>query len=295
MRGAEESLLLLCCKLGQPVRPLTNTEYQQLAACVSAKAPTRANGDPGRISPQHLAALGCSEEMTQRVLSLLERPGVLEGYLAAEKDVCAVTRLDEARFPQRLRRLGSDCPAVLFCKGDPSLLRTRCIAAVGSRLLYERGRRFAQEVGRIAAREGFTLVSGNATGADTAAQEACLRAGGRVVSFVPDELTRYAARENVLYCSAGGYDLPFSAGRALSRNRLIHALGEKVFVAQCPGASGGTWAGTSENLRRGLSDVYVLNDGSEGAAALCELGAIPVEDALPPLSSLLSYQLSIFD
>ncbi len=295
MRGAEEGLLLLCCKLGQPVKPLTPAEYRQMEAYVAAKTPTCAQGDPGRITPQQLAALGFSEEMSRRVVSLLDRPRVLHDYLSAYKDIAAVTRLDEARFPQRLRRLGGDCPAVLFCKGDLSLLRARCIAAVGSRMLFARGRKFAQEIGRIAAGEGFTLVSGNAAGADTAAQEACLNAGGRVICFVPDELTQYAARENVLYCSTNGYDLPFSAARALYRNQLIHALGEKVFVAQCPGTSGGTWAGTSYNLRHGLSDVYVLSDGSDGANALCELGAIPVEEPLPPLSDLLSYQLSIFD
>ena len=92
----------------------------------------------------------------------------------------------------------------------------------------------------MAAREGFTLVSGGASGADTAAQEACLAAGGTVICFVPDELSRYAPRKNLLYCSADGYDLSFSASRALRRNHFIHALGEKVFVAQCPGTSGGT-------------------------------------------------------
>ena len=296
MRGAEEGLLLLCCRLGQPaVKPLTAVEYRQMESYVNAMTLTRAKGELGRVSPKHLAALGFSEEMSKRIVSLLDRPRVLHDYLSAHRDIIAITRLDEQRFPQRLRKLGLDCPPVLFCKGDVSLLNTRCIAAVGSRLLFERGRRFAQEIGRLAAREGFTLVSGNAAGADTAAQEACLDAGGRVICFLPDELTRCAARENVLYCSAYGYDLPFSTGRALYRNRLIHTLGEKVFVAQCPSASGGTWSGTAENLKRGLSDVFVLDDGSDGARSLCELGAIPVGDTLPPIADLLSYQLSIFD
>ena len=294
MRGAEEALLLLCCKLGQPVKPLTPAEYRQMEAYVAAMTLTRPKGDLGEITPQYLATLGYNEEMSRRILSLLGRPRVLHDYLTAHKDIAVLTRLDES-FPRRLRRLGSDCPAALFCKGDASLLNSRCIAAVGSRMLFARGYRFAQEVGRLAANEGFTLVSGNAVGADTVAQKACLQAGGTVVCFVPDELTKYAARKNVLYCSAYGYDLPFSNARALFRNLLIHALGEKTFVAQCPSSSGGTWSGTSENLKRGLSDVYVLDDGTDGASALVALGAIPVEDRLPPIADLLSYQLSIFD
>lgn len=294
MRGAEECLLLLCCKLGQPVKPLTPAEYRQMEAYVAAMTLTRPKGDLGEVTPKYLAALGYNDEMSSRILSLLRRPRVLHDYLAAQKDVCVITRLDE-RFPHRLRRLGGDCPAALFCKGDLRLLSSRAISAVGSRMLFARGSRFAQEVGRLAANEGFTLVSGNAAGADAVAQEACLQAGGMVVCFVPDELTKYDARENVLYCSANGYDLPFSAARALYRNLLIHALGEKTFVAQCPSCSGGTWSGTSENLKRGLSDVYVLNDGTDGANALIARGAAPVEDRLPPISDLLSYQLSIFD
>ena len=147
----------------------------------------------------------------------------------------------------------------------------------------------------MAAREGFTLVSGGANGADTAAQEACLAAGGKVICFVPDELSRYAPGENLLYCSADGYDLSFSSSRALRRNYFIHALGEKVFVAQCPNTSGGTWSGTSDNLKHRWSEVYVLCDGSDGAEALMALGAVGVDENLPPLADLLSYQLSIFD
>lgn len=291
MRPAEEGLLLLCCKLGQAERPLSAAEYRRLRARVNAARPRGASGE---LTADFLAALGYSAGACDRILRLLGRRRVLHDYLSAHADVSVLTRLDE-RFPQRLRKLGGDCPAALFCKGDLSLLQTRCIAAVGSRALYGRGRAFAQEVGGRAAEDGFTLVSGNAAGADTAAQEACLAAGGRVICFVPDELTKYPVRENVLYCSTEGYDLPFSSARALFRNLLIHALGEKVFVVQCPAASGGTWSGTTENLRRGLSDVYVLNDGTSGANALIGRGATPVEDRLPPIAGLRPPQLSIFD
>ena len=294
MRGAEEGLLLLCCKLGQPVKPLTHAEYRQLESYAAATSQLCRQDDSGAVTPQFLATLGCGREMRDRILTLLGRKRALRDYLNAYPDISVVTRLSDA-FPHRLHRLGADCPAALFLKGDASLLNTRCISAVGSRRLYPRGCRFAQEIGRLAAREGFTLVSGNALGADSVAQEACLQAGGRVICFLPDELTKYAARENVLYCSAYGYDLPFSTTRALYRNLLIHALGEKVFVVQCPRPSGGTWSGTYANLKRRLSDVYVPDDGSDGVNALLSLGAIPVREPLPPTSELPSCQLSIFD
>ena len=294
MRPSEEGLLLLCCKLGQPVRPLSPSEYKQLEAYVRAMNLTRSKDDFQEVTPKYLASLGYSEEMSQRIHSLLDRPEVLKNYLAAQPDISIITRISD-RFPHRLRRLGSDCPPALFCKGDTALLDSRCISLVGSRMLFPRGSAFARRIGTMAANEGFTLVSGGAPGADSAAQEACLAAGGNVICFVPDRLESYSSRPHVLYCCAEGYDLPFSNTRALRRNFFIHAMGEKTFVAQCPRTAGGTWQGSRENLKHGWSELYVLNDGSEGADALARLGASFVEDDLPPLADLLSYQLSIFD
>ena len=293
MQAAEKGLLLLCCKLGQAVKPLTAAEYRQLSEYVRIRSLTGTQQDT-EVRREQLMSLGCSLEMSNRVAGLLDREKALREYLYKAENTAVLTRISEG-FPRRLYRLEGDCPAALFCKGDIRLLNSRCISLVGSRLLFPRGRDFARRIGRMAAREGFTLVSGGASGADTAAQEACLAAGGKVICFVPDELSRYAPRNNLLYCSADGYDLSFSASRALRRNHFIHALGEKVFVAQCPGTSGGTWAGTSDNLKHRWSEVYVLSDGSNGAEALMTLGAVGVDENLPPLADLLSYQLSIFD
>ena len=246
MRSEEETLLLLRCRLGQTVRPLRGTEYRQLVSVLhTAKA-------DGQITEDLLHACGLESALRANVLTLLHRRETLRRYLDAVPEISVVTCLSDD-FPRRLRALGEDCPPVLFCKGDVSLLKQRCIALVGSRRLFARGSAFAAHIGTLAAKEGFTLVSGGAVGADIIAQEACLRAGGSVICFVPDALKRYPMRDHLLFCSDEGYELAFSSARALRRNLYIHALGEKTFVAQCPQCRGGTWAGTRENLRRGLS------------------------------------------
>lgn len=290
MRPAEKLLVLLLCRLGQEIRPLRPAELRRLSEALAA---VHAD-ENAEVTDDVLRACGIAAEMRQRVLSLLARENVLASYLAAAPEVSVLTRIS-ADFPQRLRSLGADCPGVLFCKGDPRLLATRCVSLVGSRRLSARGRAFARHIGTLAAKEGFTLVSGGAPGADRTAQEACLAAGGRVVSFVPDALTGCRARKNVLYCSDEGYELAFSAARALRRNLFIHALGEKVFVAQCPRCAGGTWAGTRENLHRGLSTVYALGDGTEGAEALGALGAVLLPGFPPAIGDLEPPQLSIFN
>lgn len=293
MRAAEQCLVMLLCRLGQEVYPLHAPEYARLARLMRSLSPVAAD-EEAPLTERQLAALGISAPLRRRLLCLLERQDVLRDYLSAAPDIHVLTRISEG-FPARLRLLRDHCPPVLFCRGEVSLLQTPCIALVGSRQLFPRGKAFAEHIGRLAAREGFTLVSGGAVGADRAAQEACLRAGGRVVCFVPDTLLRYPKGENILYCCDEGYELPFSAARALRRNRFIHALGEKTFVAQCPQRRGGTWSGSVDALHGGYTELYALNDGSEGVMGLAALGAVLVDDGLPSITDLQPRQLSIFN
>ena len=250
--------------------------------------------DPFRdVTVKDVRRLGYSEYEAGHIVSLLSRERQLDGYLlAAEKaDVAVITRLD-ARFPQRLReQLGARCPAALFCRGDLRLLQRPCISVVGSRHLASPGAQFAAQAGRLAAREGFTLCSGDAMGADRTAQEACLRGGGSVLIFPATELVYCPVRENVLYAAEGGFELGFSAQRALGRNRFIHAMGEKTLVAQTSFGKGGTWNGSLDNLQHEYSPLFVFDDGSEGARALCARGATPVQ-ALTSLQALTPAQLS---
>lgn len=250
--------------------------------------------DPLRdVTVKDVRRLGYSEYEAGHIVSLLGRERQLDGYLlAAEKaDVAVITRLD-ARFPQRLReQLGARCPAALFCRGDLRLLQRPCISVVGSRHLAQPGAQFAAQAGRLAAREGFTLCSGDAMGADRTAQEACLRGGGSVLIFPATELVYCPARENVLYAAEGGFELGFSAQRALGRNRFIHAMGEKTLVAQTGFGKGGTWNGSLDNLQHEYSPLFVFDDGSEGVRALCARGATPVQ-ALTSLQALTPAQLS---
>ena len=250
--------------------------------------------DPFRdVTVKDVRRLGYSEYEAGHIVSLLGRERQLDGYLlAAEKaGVTVITRLDN-RFPRKLReQLGARCPAALFCRGDLRLLQRPCISVVGSRHLASPGAQFAAQAGRLAAKEGFTLCSGDAMGADRTAQEACLSNGGSVLIFPATELVYCPIRKNTLYAAEGGFELGFSAQRALGRNRFIHAMGEKTLVAQTSFGKGGTWNGSLDNLQHEYSPLFVLDDGSEGAQALCARGATPVQ-ALTSLQALTPAQLS---
>ena len=117
------------------------------------------------------------------------------------------------------------------------------------------------------------LCSGGAEGVDTEGEDACLGGGGRVIVFPAGRLTDCRADARVLYLAEGAYDAPFSAQRALARNRLIHALGERTYAAQPRLHTGGTWRGCADHLRSIARPLYLLDDVSEAAAALGQQGA----------------------
>lgn len=284
MTGAEQGFLLLTSHMGDPLRrPLTVAQFRELAKRASTMQKPVTDGE---LTAEDLLKLGCSREFAGRVLQLLSQEEQLQWYLEKGRRYGCVplTRMDEA-YPKRvLQMLGWEAPGVLWAKGDLSLLKKPTISLVGSRELLPENRSFAREVGRLCAQRGICIVSGNARGADTEAQEACLAAGGQVISIVADSLKKHPAKEKVLYLSEEGYDLPFTAVRALSRNRVIHTASAQVFVAQCSYQKGGTWDGTVKNLQYGWSDVYCFRDASLSCRELSQRGAIPVNrEELPTI------------
>ena len=273
MNRREAGFLLLTSHLGDPRRnPLTAAQLRHLAERMQLMEHP---GCDRELNVQDIIRLGYGRAMAEHIHALLSEEVLLEYYLqqGRKADCVPVTRVSRG-YPQLLhRRLGLDSPGCLWCKGDLRLLDRPAVSLVGSRDLNESNRAFAHAVGIHAARQGFVLVSGNARGADRTAQNACLAAGGQVISVVADGLAEKPETENLLYVSEDGFAEPFSAQRAISRNRCIHALGQVVFVAQAALGKGGTWDGTVKNLRRGISPVFCFRDGSEASKELEQLGA----------------------
>lgn len=296
MTPREQGFLLLTSQLGNPERKvLTQAQLRELTRRMASAPRIPENRD---LELGDLLALGYGREMAMRILSLLEEQELLEYYVnrGLKAGCVPITRVSPG-YPVALRqRLGGEAPGVLWAKGDLSILDTLGIALVGSRDLRLENRCFAEEAGRQAAKQGLTLVSGNARGADVTAQNACLRAGGRVISIVADSLVSHSPKHGVLYLSEDGFDEEFSAQRALSRNRCIHTMGSLVLVAQANLQKGGTWDGTSKNLRFGWNRVYCFDDGSDAVQVLEQMGATLIGmEALSDFPTLAQENQSLFD
>lgn len=295
MTAREEGFLLLSSSLGNPDRKcLTTAQLRSLAQRITiANHPA----EDRELTAADLTAIGYGSEMAERILNLLDDTALLKHYLqkGSRNGCIPLTRVSNG-YPVQLRqRLGLDSPGVLWAKGDLSILSKPAVALVGSRDIAPENKAFAAKVGYEAAKQGYVLVSGNARGADRTAQQACLNAGGQVISIVADELSKQIPQPNILYLSEEDFDCAFSSVRALSRNRVIHALGEKTLVAQSDLATGGTWSGTMQNLRGGWSPVFCFRDGSEASLQLEQLGAQLIDlAALCDLSSLKDERIRLF-
>lgn len=295
MNPREEGFLLLGSYLGDPERKiLTTAQLRTLAQRVAAMEKPMADRE---LELTDLMAMGYGKEMGLRILELLNQQELLHRYLtrARQAGCVPVSRVSDGYPAVLRRRLGLDSPGVLWCKGETSLLQRPGISLVGSRDVRRENADFAAQVGYQAARQGYVLISGNARGADSVAQDACLEAGGQVISVVADELAGKRENDGVLYVSLEGFDLPFTSARALSRNRVIHALGEKTLVAQCTAGMGGTWDGTAHNLRAGWSPVFCFQDGSQAVQHLVQLGAGTVQsEQLSDLGALQEDAIRLF-
>ena len=272
MTGPEQGFLLLTSQLGDPERkPLTVAQFRNLAKRAKDADRDVAARD---LEVGDLIALGYDIPMAERIFGLLGGANQLRAYLqrAAACDCDPITRLNPDYPVAVRRRLGLDSPGVLWAKGDRSFLNQPAVAVIGSRELREENAKFAAETGCQIAKQGYVLVSGNAKGADKTAQEACLEAGGKVISIVADSLQKQPLRRNILYLSLDDFDQSFSAQRALHRNHVIHAMASLTIAAQCTLGKGGTWDGILTNLKHGWNPVCIFEDGSEATEELQNRG-----------------------
>ena len=268
MTGPEQGFLLLTSSLGDPDRkPLSVAQFRVLAKRVLAAEREISSRD---LQIDDLVKLGYDPAMAERIYSLLSGTNQLGEYLRRSEacDCYPITRLNPL-YPEAVRRrLRMDSPGVLWAKGDVTLIGRPAVAVIGSRDLNESNRAFAEEAGRRIAKQGYVLVSGNARGADKTAQNACLEAGGQVISVVADSLQKQPLTRNILWISLDDFDQEFSAQRALHRNHVIHTMGSLTIAAQCTLEKGGTWNGILANLKYGWNPVCIFDDGSDAVKEL---------------------------
>lgn len=119
-------------------------------------------------------------EATLKAAHAFDGAKELEGIAALG---ARVIRWDDAAYPARL----AACPApppLLYVWGSLPADSPAPVAVVGTRQASDYGRAQAARFAEGLSRAGHPVVSGLARGIDTAAHEACLRAGGRTLAVL---------------------------------------------------------------------------------------------------------------
>jgi predicted Rossmann fold nucleotide-binding protein DprA/Smf involved in DNA uptake len=270
-------------------KPLTPKEWGRFAAWLKEK----------QLSPESLLRGGLAEALdgwqearipAERITQLLDRGAALG--IALEKwqraGLWVLTRADRA-YPARLKKqLREAAPPVLFGCGDQGLLNLGGLAVVGSRKASPGDLAYARDLGKRAAWEGYTVVSGGARGVDSAAMEGALAVEGTVVGVLADNLLRavtsrsyrtHIMNGNLVLLSPYHPEARFTAGNAMGRNKYIYCLADLSVVVHS-GDSGGTWNGALENLKKAWVPLWVkrTRDDAAGNAALVQAGGRWLED-----------------
>ncbi|MGA3526798.1 DNA-processing protein DprA [Melissospora conviva] len=192
----------------------------------------------------------------------------------------------DEKYPEKLGDLASSSP-VLFYWGNLDLLSMPGLGMCGSRHASDLGLKAAVACGEEAQEHGVVVVSGYAKGVDTEAHLAALRNGGNTILVLAEGIDHFRIKrsfprdmfrkENVLVVSQFAPRQPWTAGGAMTRNRLIYGLGLALVVVEA-GEKGGTLAAGTGALRSGRP-VFVLdfnNSTPTGNRILLENGGIPV-------------------
>ena len=195
----------------------------------------------------------------------------------------------DSDFPDQLRQI-HDPPALLFYKGNRTLLSADMLAIVGSRDITPYG----QECTSYFARElapHFLIISGMASGVDTIAHEAALDQGRPTIAVVGTGLDQIYPASNKTLCKRiieNGLLLSEYPPESLPiafhfpmRNRIISGLSKGVLVIEAGEKSGALI--TAKQAADQGRDVFVVpgpifSPVSQGCHILIQEGAKLVQN-----------------
>lgn len=197
--------------------------------------------------------------------------------------------IDDAAYPSRLRNT-PDAPILLYYKGIlPAWNSVPFIGVVGTRKASAYGLQVAHQMGSQIAACGGYVVSGGASGIDTAAMQGALEAGCPVIGVLGCGVDVIYPRHNrKLFetvvqdgCLISEYP-PETKGLPWhfpARNRIISGLSNGTLIVEAPQKSGALI--TARYALEQGRDVFVVPGNintvtCEGSNTLLQEGAIPV-------------------
>ena len=150
--------------------------------------------------------------------------------------------------PDQQSRLSVAPAGTVWCAGDITLLRQRCVAVVGTREVSPDGASRARRLARELTEAGVIVVSGLARGVDTHALSSAVDSSGRVVAVIGTpidkaypaenaELQERIYREHLLVSQFAPGSRTFKSNFP-ERNKLMAALSDATVIVEAGDKSG---------------------------------------------------------
>lgn len=188
--------------------------------------------------------------------------------LTQQKDLKIITVFD-VEYPRGFDSLGMKKPAILYAKGDITVLNRPGISVVGSRHPSSWTMRFGENISKqIGLRTKRTIVSGLAIGCDRLAHEGALLAGCPTIAVLPSgvnniipashkELANEIVKKGGCLISEYQPDTKAFNASYVDRDRLIAAMTDITFVIECL-ETGGTMhtVNAAYKMKRRLACYY---------------------------------------
>ena len=220
------------------------------------------------------ALMDRSLEFSHRIVEYCERVNV------------GILTLESSNYPERLRSIYAK-PLVLYYKGRlPDIDSNVLIACVGMRKCSESGAQNAYRLGRDLASAGAIVVSGMASGIDSAAQCGAIAAGGHTIAVLGCGIDQvYPPQNGKLMnqiANTGTLLTEYAPGTGPAgknfpiRNRIISGLSQGTVVVEADRRSGSLI--TANYAEKQGRDIFAFpgsaeSEYSKGTNALIRKGA----------------------
>lgn len=219
----------------------------------------------------------------------------------AEKNRVGWITFQDEDYPKNLKQI-YDFPPFFFIQGNLTEKDDLSVAIVGTRTASTYGRNMAEKISSDLVANGFTIVSGFASGIDTYGHQAALNSGGRTIAVFGSGIDVIYPRENKKLVDKvienGAIISEFLLGTKPEkenfprRNRLISGLSLGVIVVEAGTKSGALL--TAQYALDQNKEVFAIpgnltSKTSEGSNALIKQGAKLVTSAEDIITELKVY------
>ncbi|SHP73675.1 DNA protecting protein DprA [Mycobacteroides abscessus subsp. abscessus] len=227
------------------------------------------NGDLKRIylsTQEDLKGVpGITTRMIQQIMDNKSFEKVDSISRTIEEKKIGLLPITDERYPD-IAKLCGESPILLYFKGRLGKIE-RSIGVVGARRCTEYGKKVARDIGKEIAKRDIVLVSGFAKGIDSYSQAACMKAGGKTISFLGSGVDIcYPTEQRKLYdelLESGSVFLskyppgtPVKQQHFVERNALISAWSNEVIIVEAGVKSGALW--TAKFAERQKREVYAV-------------------------------------